>query len=262
MSTNSQNPESKPPIPAPTLPVEVAPEVETPVETVDDLGYTAPEVETPVEEIEPNEKPTPTEELPPVEDTTGYGKEEDKIETPTEKTPEELAKEKEAEENKTDEEKAADLVKENIKKHIEDLPESISKEAVTKFAEENGLTDKQVEAYVKLAKDDQASLVSERETAVKEQRTAWKSELMTDPEFGGENFDKNIDRVNKLLEKHMPEMLKARKDLTDGNRMLPPYIMRDFLKLDKILNPTTKLTTGEPPAVKKEEVSLLDEMYS
>lgn len=247
------------------------PPVVTTETEVDDLGYTPAEekkvdlgldTETP-EEGKPNEKPAPTDETPVEKKATGYGDEEEPEEKPAEKTAEELAKEKEDEENKTDEEKATDKaakeVKENIKKHIDELPDSVSKEAVTKFAEENGLNDKQVEAYVKLAKSDNDSLVTERENAVKEQRKAWKSELEGDAEFGGENFVKNVDRVEKVLDKYMPD---TKKVLTERGTMLPPYIMRDFLKLDKILNPTTKLTTGEPPAVKKEEVSLLDELYS
>ena len=41
---------------------------------------------------------------------------------------------------------------------------------------------------------------------------------MTDPEFGGENFDKNVDRVEKVLEKYMPNMKKV---LTERGSMLP-----------------------------------------
>lgn len=247
------------------------PPVVTTETEVDDLGYTPAEekkvdlgLDTETPEVKPDEeKPAPTDELPVEKKATGYGEEEKPEEKPAEKTAEELAKEKEDEENKTDEEKAADKtakeVKENIKKYIDELPDSVSKEAVAKFAEENGLNDKQVEAYVKLAKSDNDSLVAERENAVKEQRKAWKSELEGDADFGGENFVKNVDRVEKVLDKYMPD---TKKVLTERGTMLPPYIMRDFLKLDKILNPTTKLTTGEPPAVKKEEVSLLDELYS
>lgn len=268
MNTNSQNTESKPAMPTPQ-PSEVTPPVETPVVEepkageLDDLGYTVPATDEPKPELkeEPkkDEEPAPTDEPSNEEDSTGYGKEDEPEDKPIKKTPEELAKEKEDEENKTDEEKAAELVKENIKKHIEGLPESVSKEVVSKFAEENGLTDKQVEAYVKLAKADHDSLAAKREAAIKEQRKAWKGELQADPEFGGENFDKNVDRVNKVLDKYMPD---TKKVLTERGTMLPPYIMRDFLKLDKVLNPKSKLPTGEPPTVPKEEVSLLDEMYS
>jgi len=259
MTTNSKSTESKE---MPTPPV-------TTENEVDDLGYTTPEEKTPIDleeetpEDKADEKPAPTDELPVEKKATGYGEEDEPEEKPAEKTAEELAKEKEDEENKTDEEKAADKaakeVKENIKKHIDELPDSVNKETVAKFAEENGLNDKQVEAYVKLAKSDNDSLVAERENAVKEQRKAWKSELEADADFGGENFVKNVDRVEKVLDKYMPD---TKKVLTERGTMLPPYIMRDFLKLDKILNPTTKLTTGEPPTVKKEEVNLLDELYS
>jgi len=265
-------------MPAPTsTPTEVTPPVATPVEPkagdVDDLGYTIPaEPESteviPSDDNKPAEKPTETKddtgykEGEKGEDSTGYGEEDDTKkpeEKPAEKTAEELTKEKKDEENKTDEEKATELVEANIKKHIEGLPENFDKERIANFAKENGMTDKQIEAYVKLETENHASLVAERATAVKEQRKAWKGELQGDPEFGGENFDKNVDRVNKVLDKYMPD---TKKVLTERGTMLPPYIMRDFLKLDKVLNPTSKLPTGEPPAVKKEEVSLLDELYS
>lgn len=255
------------PTPTPTPEATPTPEVVTEPKAgeVDDLGYTTPEevvpeIITPTEEVKPDEEVKPTEELPANEDdSTGYGKDDDPEEKPAEKTPEEIAKENKAEEDKTDEEKAADLVKANIEKSINELPDTFNKAELTKFVDENGLTDKQVEAYVKLEKENQASLVTDKANAVKEQRSAWKGELQGDPEFGGENFDKNVDRVNKVLDKYMPD---TKKILTERGTMLPPYIMRDFLKLDKILNPTAKLPTGEPPAVKKEEVSLLDSLYS
>lgn len=254
------------PTPTPT-PEAAAPEVVEPkAGEVDDLGYTTPEEKAEIKLV-PDEPEVvkPTEEKKdeePTEDTTGYGKEDDPKTPeakPAEKTAEELAQEKKDEENKTDEEKAAELVQVNIKKSIEALPESVNKDVVSKFAEDNGLTDVQVEAYVKLAQADHDSLVVAQAEAVKKQRSDWKGELQGDPEFGGENFDKNVDRVNKVLDKYMPD---TKKILTERGTMLPPYIMRDFLKLDSVLNPKTKLPVGEPPAVVKEEVSLLDELYS
>lgn len=258
------------PTPTPT-PTEVTPPVPAPVEEpkageVDDLGYTIPAAPESTE-VTPSEEPkTPTPDEKTKDDKTGYDKDEDstgygkedetKEPKPEDKKPNEEDK---GEEDKTDEEKAAEEVEANIKKHLEELPENFDRERVAAFAKENGMTDKQVEAYVKLEKENHASLVTERAEAIKEQRKAWKGELQGDPEFGGENFDKNVDRVNKVLDKYMPD---TKKVLTERGTMLPPYIMRDFLKLDKILNPTSKLPTGEPPAVKKEEVSLLDEMYS
>ena len=249
-------------MPAPTpAPTEVTPPVATPVEdNIDDLGYTTPEAK-PSTEVIPSEEPKPAEELPAEKDSTGYDKDEDstgydKDETPEDKKPVEKDKD---DKDKTDEEKAAIEVEANIKKHIESLPEGFDKESVSAFAKENGMTEKQVEAYVKLENEKQTTLVNERAEAIKDQRKAWKGELQADPEFGGENFDKNVDRVNKVLDKYMPD---TKKILTERGTMLPPYIMRDFLKLDKVLNPTSKLPTGEPPAVKKEEVSLLDELYS
>ena len=250
------------------MPTPTPTETPEPTSTVDDLGYTQPVVEEPtsiepVEDEKETKKDEPevesTEDVPVEKKATGYGDDEEtkpEDKKPEDKKPDEEDKD---EEDKTDEEKAAELVKENIKKHIEELPEGVNRDAVSKFAEENGLTDKQVEAYVKLEKAAQESLVTERENAKKEQRAAWKSELTSDPEFGGENFDKNVDRVEKVLDKYMAN---TKKVLTERGTMLPPYIMRDFLKLDEVLNPKAKLVDGDPPAPPKKEVSLLDELYS
>lgn len=270
------------PTPAPATPTpeakptEIPPIVEPKAGDVDDLGYTVPEIDTPnlipAPEVKADEeKPKPSEELPAPKDATGYGEktaeelaaEEAAKPKPVEKTAEELAKEAEAEKNKTPEEKskeiAAKLVQENIKKSIDALPDNFNKDEVTKFAKENGLSDVQVEAYVKLETTNQANLVTEQAAAVQKQRDDWTTELKADPEFGGENFAKNVDRVNKVMDKYMQG---TKKVLTERGTMLPPYIMRDFLKLDGILNPKSKLPIGEAPAVPKAEVSLLDAMYS
>ena len=140
---------------------------------------------------------------------------------------------------------------------LKDLPESIDKEKVLKFATENKLSKEQVEAYKKFVKEETSSIEARQNEAVKEQRSTWKKELMTDPEFGGENFDKNVDRVEKVLEKYMPNMKKV---LTERGSMLPPYIMRDFLALDKLLNPSNTLVTGDVNQP-KEEKNYLDELY-
>lgn len=216
------------------------------VETHDDLGYEIEE--TPAVPVVP-EKPV----VPHVVDEkivekplTGYGEEEP--EAPKEpgvpKTPEEL----------TEEEK----VKKDLTEVIKDLGEGYNKEKIAKFALDNKLTKEQVASYVKLVKEDDALAVQAAEEAKKAQRKQWKDELVKDPEFGGTNFDKNVQKVEKLLEK----MPSTKKVLTEKGGMLPPYIMKDFLGLAKLLNPTAPLVTGDPAAPKEDDGNFLDDLYS
>lgn len=210
---------------------------------IEDFGYGDPIKE----ETPPPAAPKKEDDKPIEKKVTGYESKEE-IPPPAappapkkEETPPPAAKEGEVDYNES----------------LKDLPESIDKEKVLKFATENKLSKEQVEAYKKFVKEETASLEARQNEAVKEQRSTWKKELMTDPEFGGENFDKNVDRVEKVLEKYMPNMKKV---LTERGSMLPPYIMRDFLALDKLLNPSNTLVTGDVNQP-KEEKNYLDELY-
>lgn len=228
-------------------PTTTTPKVDEPiVETHDELGYELdkPIVVTPEEEVKPDEE-KPIEKL-----ATGYGKEEPEeevkpVETPKEevKDPAELSEE---EKNKKE-----------ITETIKDLGAGYDKDKITKFAVENKLSKAQLDAYVKMTKDEDAAYVKQQEESRKTQRKVWKEELMKDPEFGGDNFDKNVDRVERLLE-NMPN---TKKVLTEKGTMLPPYIMKDFLSLAKALNPTTTLVVGDAPAPKEEEGDFYAELY-
>jgi len=217
----------------------------------DDLGYEVvkgtEQVPSPAEQAQvvPPVVPPPAEEAKVTNPGTGYGKKEETVTPPVE--PEKK------EEPKTDEEK----VKHEISEVVKGLPEGMNKERVTNFALEHNLSKEQVEAYVKLEKEANEKAVKDREQFVKDQRTSWEKELKEDSEFGA-NFDKNVDRVEKVFDQYFPNM---KKELTKRGGMLPPYIMRDFLALEKVLNPTTTLVTGEAPTVPKEEKHYLDEMY-
>ena len=221
-----------------------SPEDNKPAEPVlDENGY----------EITPKPTEEPPKEEPPKEDpkvetpATGYGDEPPKEEPPKEDP-------KVEDENATDEEK----LKADINEALGDLPER-ARDNISKFTLDNKMTKEQVENYVALVKSEDALAVKENASQVAKQRSDWHSELKTDPEFGGENFDKNVDRVEKVLEKFMPN---TKKVLTERGTMLPPYIMRDFLTLHKTLNPTTKLVNGEASVVKKEEGNFLETMYT
>lgn len=211
------------PTPAPTpTPAPVAePEV-------DNLGYEVKpgeQLPTPAEEPKPgegDEPPAPAEEPKP-----GEGDE-----PSAEKTPEQLTQE------------FSEVLKE-----VNDY----DKELIAKFAVENKLNVDQVKAYAELQKAEDSKLEEERGKI----RSGWVNDLKTDVEFGGENFAVNVDKVERLLEKHLPE---TKKILTERGTMLPPYIMKDLLGVYKTLNPTNEMVKGDPskPVVQK---NFLEEMY-
>lgn len=213
-----------------------------PVDDPNDLGYDTPPV-TPPATVEPPKTEVPA---PPAEEEkklSGYGKE--TVEPPKTEVPPPPT---------TEEEK----VKLELSEVVKDLPESLDKDKITKFALDNKLSKEQLSAYAALVKEDQVSFEKAQKDAVIKQRADWKKELISDPEFGGEHFDKNVDRVEKVLEKYMPNVKKV---LTERGSMLPPYIMRDFLALSKVLNPVAPLVNGEAGAPPVNDKNFLDDMY-
>jgi hypothetical protein len=234
-------------------PSKVAPPPAEPEDTTDDFGYEKePEKKIAPPPATPAAPAPKTEEKPPVEEKklSGYGKDEEPPKT-EEKPPVEEKKPEEM----TDEEKA----QKEIADSVAALGDGYDKEKIKKFAIENKFTKAQLDAYVKLTKEEEAQIVKQAEEAKRNQRKAWKEELLKDPDFGGENFDLNVDRVEKVLQNYMPNIKKV---LTEKGSMLPPYIMKDFLSLAKVLNPTNKLDVGEPPAPKEEEGDYLSDLYS
>lgn len=199
-----------------------------------------------------DKKETKTEE--DKDDKVGTGYEDKKVETGYEDKSEE-------EDTKVEDDKVEDEKPNEIEALLKDLPENIDKEKVSKFATEHKLTKEQVEAYVNLTKEDNANLEKNREAQVKATRKAWKEELFEDASFGEgsqETFDKNRHNAEQILNNHM---INTKKVLTDTGGMLPPYIMKDLLKVHNILNPKTKLVDGDPGKVEKEK-PFLETMYT
>lgn len=244
---------------------QATPQTPPPVEPeVDDFGY---ETTPPAPEVDPeppkkDDDPTPpeggegepkkeTEDDPKVEKkVSGYGNKEDEPEG----DPEPPKKEDES-----DPEPNTEELKTKLKEAVDKLPEGFDKEGVQAFAEENKWTPEQTEAYVNMTIKQAEEAKTANEVRVKEQRSQWQEELKSDKDFGGENFDKNVDRVEKVLEKFFPS---TKKVLTDKGGMLPPYVMKDLLSLDKsVINPTNKLIGGEPPEPEESQDDFLDQMY-
>lgn len=233
---------------------------------VDDYGYeiTDPEKKPQEDPKEPESKPQ--EDPKPEDDKTSTGYTEENEPDPETKTGYESdpgeEKDPEPEVEETDEEKKQEAKrKEDVEKAVEGLPESFDKKRVAEFALEHKLTKEQVEAYTKWAKEDQELLQRTQASQIKTQRQSWYKELKEDKDFGGENsknFTKNLHEVDKLMDKHMPEL---KKDLTERKGMLPPNIMKGLLRISKMLDPKTELVDGEPGVPKVKEKDFLDEMY-
>lgn len=98
----------------------------------------------------------------------------------------------------------------------------------------------------------QASIKDHKEKSAKEMlkvRHGWYEELKADAEFGGEKFDFNVKRVDKVMQDFLPNL---KKKLTDSKGMLPPYIMRDLAKLGSHLYSSENLVGGDPSKGEKE----------
>ncbi len=215
---------------------------------LDAFGYEVKAEEKVVEEKVEEKKV----EEPVVEDkTTGYSDDPEKKVEP--KVEEKVEEKKPVEGEKTAEEL-------RITEINDTLGDRDDKESIAKFAVENNMTKDQVTAYMTMRDAEDAQWDADDKAAAQAQRSAWKKELLDDPTFGGDNFDINVDKVDKVLNNLMPN---TKKVLTERGNMLPPYIMRDLLEVSKALNPTTTLVNGDPSEpVAKEEGNFLDSMYT
>lgn len=164
-----------------------------------------------------------------------------------------------SEDEKSETEVDIEKLKTDITETVKNLPEGYDQEKVVKFAMENGFSNDQVKAYVELQNTSNADAIEAHENSVAKQKSDWYNELKDDTTFGGENFDLSIKRSEKVLEEFFPNLKKV---LTDKGGMVPPYIMKDFLNLHKVLNPTAPLVNGEPiTPVTEDDGNFLDNMY-
>ncbi len=233
----------------------------------DDLGYeVSSSTKKTKEENEDSTVVTPPteakkEETPPAKTepaVTGYEKpvEAKKEETPPAKTEEVPPKKEEV--PPADE---AEKLKKEISDAVKTLGDGYDHEGITKFALDNKLTTEQLKAYANFSKAQDEKALKEHNERVIKQRQEWYEEIKADKEFVGEKgdqFDASLHKINQLLDKNMPE---TKKMLTEKKGMLPPYLMKDLLRLHKALNPTTKFEGGEPPGSQEEDKHYLDEIY-
>lgn len=129
---------------------------------------------------------------------------------------------------------------------------------LTDFAKANGLSKEAAQAFVELKKGEISAAAAselakktEFDKSIVQLKSDWQKNLKSDPVFGGENYSQNIKNVSKLISEFMPGINKT---LTEGKRMLPPEVMKDFAALAKHLYAPERIVQGNAPA-KADEAS-------
>lgn len=224
---------------------------------IDEFGYksSAPPDESgkkddsPEEEGKKESEKTPeTEEQP--DKVTGYDEEPPKVDPPKEETQEE--------EPPPEDELGYELSAEGMdEKEIE---------KIKAFAKTHKLSEETAKAFLALKKSEidsekaaQAEYQNKLKQAVAAKKAEWHKELKDDPKFGGQNFARNIHKVDKVLNQIM---IETKKKLTESKTMLPPYVMRDMAKLHDQLFGTENLVHGDKGDPSKEASAAEDDHLS
>ena len=214
----------------------------------DELGYAKPKDD----KSEPKKESKKDDEKEKLEDSTGYEKDipapkkEDTTGYTDDDNEEEVGDDKEKSKDESEELEldVKDLLPEEVKEIKEIAKElKLNKEQAQKLANKKKAEVQALKVAMKKQQKDQ-------EEAVKETKRKWRKELVEDSTFGGENFDKNIHKVNKIVQEFLPN---TKKMLTERGSMLPPYVMRDLVKLADHLYRTENLVNGDPSVPKKND---------
>lgn len=151
-------------------------------------------------------------------------------------------------------------------KVLADIPKEDAK-TIKDFATENKLTPEvakkwadKVKANIEIAKTERANMERQADQQKKIQRKQWHDELKADATFGGEKFQLNVVRAERVLVDFGPDL---KKQLTEGKGMLPPNVMRMLAAVANKLYATDTLPQGDPPpkAESTEEVDPVKDFY-
>lgn len=212
----------------------------------DELGYEkAPKAP---DEKKPAEKKDPAAPPEKVADTTGYG-DEPKVEEvdPNEKPPEVPPPPP-----PSDLEKRLEGLPEELKTETKELVERVQKLKLTPEQEKewiDGAVEKAKQRFTE-AKANWENNQRSAKRAQQEKEKAYYQDLKNDPDFGGEKFDVNIVRTNKVLTEFGPEI---KKRFTDNKAMIHPDLMRMFARVADTVYPDRSMVQGEPPGGKDGE---------
>ena len=78
---------------------------------------------------------------------------------------------------------------------------------------------------------------------ITEQRQVWFDEMRADKEFGGENFDNSMTKVNQVLKDYGQELTKQ---LDESKAMLPPYVVKMVARIGQTMYGNKPMIQGQP----------------
>lgn len=130
---------------------------------------------------------------------------------------------------------------------------SLSKEAAQGFAD-------QLKSQLKAMSDIAVASQEKAKADAITQKNNWINELKTDREFGGEQFDTNLKRVDAVLKKLFPHTENL---LTTSGATLPPSIMRDLQGLHKtLMSSDPSMFNSESAAKRSSPDDFLNDFYT
>jgi hypothetical protein len=175
---------------------------------------------------------------------------------------------KEGEEEKKPEPEAGDIDLGDTEGFLEDEVKELKK-----LAKESKLSPEQVKAVMDFKRSEIKKLnevLAKKEETMKAQKSEvlkkWKEDLKTDPNFGGENFNKSLKMVGRVLQDFLPE---SNKKIAESGGAWHPTLMKEFRNLAEVLySNKDNLVRGEfsgkksDPSAEKSDDDIIREAYS
>lgn len=138
-------------------------------------------------------------------------------------------------------------------------------ERIAAFAKEHGLTNDKAQAILErdnqLLAEDRARMLKEQETSMSKMQEGWLTTAKADKEFGGEQFDKNIELARRVLGKYgTPEFNAILTDPKQGMFGNHPELVRVLVRIGKAMGEDSFVNPGANGGNKNSE-SFADKFY-
>lgn len=108
-------------------------------------------------------------------------------------------------------------------------------EKVAQIAKEQKLSNAQAQALLNAKSDAIAEFTTKQQEQVKHKSTNdWVNEMKSDPELGGDGFDKNVEMAKRVVQKFGTESFK--KTLNESGLGNHPELVRVFSRIGKLMS--------------------------
>lgn len=124
-------------------------------------------------------------------------------------------------------------------------------EKIASIAKERGFTQEQAQTLVDQKHEALSEYVLDQQKQLEQQsRVQWVSDAKSDPEIGGEGFNKNTEIAKRVVQRFGTDSFKKALDTTGlGNH---PELLRVFTRIGKAMEPHDFVKPGsQPSGVKK-----------